>query len=175
MTQTLLAIALAGCAQLPATLRPATPDELDAIGVTLDEWANWRGPVRVPLLEIPLVAVVPHDELQEWCVATTHEVHGCVYSVQRWPGDPPHAAIYVSDALDYDTAIRVVIHESLHEIRATWALDVRDDWDGYSARLNEGERAGCSIYHPEDNNHCDTAVWSGVEPAAYRSWLELGR
>lgn len=173
MIRACLVLVMTGCAHLPSTLREPTPDEASAIEAVYEAWAHWREPVECGQLDRAMVAIVPHDELQGWCLARAAEVNGCTYGVQRYVGDEPRAAIYVSANLDPESTIRVVIHEALHQLRACWVYAAKDDWDEYARRLNTGETASCEVHYLADHSHCDSEIWRGIEWDAYARWREL--
>jgi hypothetical protein len=180
LTPSLVASALAclvaaSCARLPATLRELTSPEERAIAAAREAFADAREPAPCELLDRAMIADLPHEELQDWCMSRAYgpdvESLGCVVDVYRTVLEPRRSIIYLSDRLEGDDRIRIVIHEASHIVRGCWAFDVRfGDPAIFAERYHRGEREGCEIAYPADHGHCDSEVWTTIASDAFARW-----
>lgn len=159
-----LALLLTACASLPPTTRPARPDELAAVEAAHAAYVDARGPVALGALARVDVVPLSLEELRDACYAPAL---ACVYTVERYVGAPLSTLIYVREDASEREHARLIIHEALHVIRATWAYEVTGD--EYLARLRTGATEDCPIRYPDDRGHCDAAVWTSIlDDAAQR-------
>lgn len=161
LASALYCLVLAACVRLPATTRPALPDEQAAILATIAAFESARGPVSCVALDRVDVAALPLDELHAWCQSDTADA--CVSVVQRYPLAPPSTFLRVRSDVDALQRLRFVQHEAGHVIRACWVA-------GDFARFGTGASEACAIQWPSDPWHCDHDLWDAILADAWQRY-----
>ena len=165
MTRALaLSLLLAGCLSLPVSTIPQSPSDREAVDAAIAAFVEARGPITVDALDRVDVVSLPLDgDGQTVRGRCASQASSCVYVVQRYVSAPASTLIYVRDDADARTRAVLIVHETLHVLRAWWGVESL-------ARYKHGERDDCEIAYPTDHAHCDTDLWVDVERAAIARW-----
>ena len=167
MTRALaLSLLLVGCLSLPASTHPQTPSDRAAVDAAIAAFVEARGAVDgVPLERVDIVSLPLAGEGQTVRGRCASAASSCVYVVQRYVGAPASTLIYVRDDADARMRAALIVHETLHVLRAWWGAESLENY-------KRGQSAECEIAYPTDHSHCDVDLWTTVERDAV---ARLGR
>lgn len=170
-------LALTACG-LPGGPRDLTAGEHRAVSEALASWIeHGRDWPRCHDLADLQVYELPSNDLVTECAGETTlacesspRVVSCV--IRRGAPGPTGGLVYVDAALPEDHRERIVLHESLHLIRACWVEDAGADHQLLYERWWEGCWAEHAVIGgPWDSGHCDSDLWGPMQRAAKRRLL----
>lgn len=149
-----------------------TPQEDRAIGAAWQAWnAAERPRVECGELQRARIVVASPEDLQGLCDAP-QPVNGCTFGMNPTVFDAPIAIILIRADFSAELQASLVIHESLHNLRACSVVEYRADAVAYTEHINHGETADCQIHYPADLSHCDTELWHDIEGDAFERWQQ---
>ena len=142
-----LAVGLAMCANVPASLRPASAGELAARDAMIEAWAAaGRAPVDCTKLSRLDVAEMPQSDVAAWCARPEGSpIQACTFGINLTVFSPVSTAIYVIEGVDARTHASLIAHEVGHQLSSC---------------------AGRGL----DHEHSDTELWTTIERDAVRRW-----
>jgi hypothetical protein len=150
---------LAGCATLPAGLRPLTSAESRLVNASSAAWQA-SGREAAPCPELNRVDIWTGTAAQVGARCGQAGADACMLGVNRAAFSGVDTLIYTRHDVSPERYRALVVHEVLHRLRACW---VRVD-----PEHRYGATPECNPYTLADSGHCDLDVWTDIEADAIR-------